>query len=73
MPGAARKNAQLVRQLGLEEYLGDRFAVAGTQDDCLRQIERAAGAGANQLWMSIYFPDKLRFIEEWAKIISRFA
>lgn len=74
MPGAARKNVQLVRRLGLDDYLADRFAIAGTRDDSLRQIERTASAGANQLWMSIYFPDKLRFIEQWgANIISRFA
>lgn len=73
MPGAARKNPQLVQQLGLKDYLAARFAIAGAQDDCLGQIELAANAGANQLWMSIYFPDKLRFIEQWgSEIISRF-
>lgn len=74
MPGAGRKNVQLIQRLGLEEYLAERFAIAGTADDCLSQIERAATAGANQFWMSIYFPDKLPFIEQWgARIISRFA
>lgn len=73
MPGARRKNVQLVQQLGLEDYLTERFGIVGTPDDCLRQIERAAKAGATQLWMSVYFPHRQSFMERWGKeIIPRF-
>ncbi len=74
LPDAGGKNVQLVQKLGLEEYLAERFVIAGNRDDCLRQIDRAAEAGASQLWMSIYFPDSLRFVERWgSEIIPRFA
>ncbi|MBI3092280.1 MAG: LLM class flavin-dependent oxidoreductase [Candidatus Tectomicrobia bacterium] len=73
MPGAARTNVQLVQRLGLEDYLAERFGIVGTPDDCLRQIERALNAGANQLWMSIYFPHRQSFMERWGReIIARF-
>lgn len=72
-PGAERTNVQLVQRLGLEEFLTERFALVGTPDDCMRQIERAVDAGVNQFWMSIYFPERQRFMEQWGeKIISRF-
>lgn len=73
-PEGARKNAQLVQQFGLEDYLAERFAIAGTVDDCLRQIERAASAGATQLWLSLYFPDTPRFLEAWgSRVMPRLA
>jgi 5,10-methylenetetrahydromethanopterin reductase len=73
-PDGARRNAQLVRRLGLEGFLAERFALAGNADDCLRQIERALEAGARQLWLSLYFPDTLRFLDAWgSKVMSRLA
>jgi 5,10-methylenetetrahydromethanopterin reductase len=74
LPDAEGTNVQLVQRLGLEEYLAGRFVIAGNRDDCLRQIERAAEAGATQLWMSIYCPDPLRFVQKWgSEIMPRFA
>lgn len=64
MPGSA--NCRLIEELGLVDYLADRFAAAGTPEDCIRKLERAAEAGARQFWMSVHFDDKLRFLRDWA-------
>jgi alkanesulfonate monooxygenase SsuD/methylene tetrahydromethanopterin reductase-like flavin-dependent oxidoreductase (luciferase family) len=36
-PGPSR-NATLSDELGLTEYLADRFAVVGTPDDCIEKV-----------------------------------
>ncbi len=64
MPGSA--NCRLIEELGLVDYLADRFAAAGTAVDCIRKLERAVEAGARRFWMSVHFDDKLRFLEDWA-------
>ena len=59
-------NRRLVAELGLVDYLADRFSVAGTAEDCIRKLERAVEAGATQFWMSVHFDDKVRFMRDWA-------
>ena len=65
MPGSA--NRRLIEEVGLVDYLADRFSVAGTADDCVRKLERAIEAGATQFWMSVHFDDKVRFMRVWAE------
>jgi 5,10-methylenetetrahydromethanopterin reductase len=70
-PGSA--NGRLIEELGLTDYLADRFAIAGTPAECIRTIERAVDAGARRFWISIHFDDKLRFMRDWAtKIMPAF-
>jgi len=70
-PGSA--NCRLIEELGLVDYLADRFAAAGTPEDCVRTLERAADAGARQFWMSVHFDDKVRFLRDWAgKVMPAF-
>jgi 5,10-methylenetetrahydromethanopterin reductase len=64
-PGSG--NARLIEELGLVEYLAERFAVAGTAADCIRKLERAIEAGARQFWMSVHFDDKARFLRDWSR------
>jgi 5,10-methylenetetrahydromethanopterin reductase len=64
-PGSA--NARLIEELGLVDYLADRFAFAGTAAECVKKIERAVDAGARRFWISIHFDDKFRFMKEWAE------
>ena len=56
-------NRGLIRELGLLDYLAERFAITGTVEDCVAKIEAAAEAGARQFWMSIHFDDKERFLK----------
>jgi len=63
-------NRQLIAELGLVDYLADRFAVAGRAGDCIRKLEQAAEAGARQFWMSVHFDDKVGFMREWANRVT---
>lgn len=64
-------NARLIEELGLTDYLADRFAIVGTVEDCVARIEAAAEAGANHFWMSVHFADKERFMREWSETVMR--
>lgn len=64
VPGGA--NGRLIEELGLLDYLAERFAVAGPALECVEKLERAVEAGARRFWMSVHFDDKLRFLRDWA-------
>jgi 5,10-methylenetetrahydromethanopterin reductase len=68
LPGSA--NGRLIEELGLVDYLADRFAAAGTPADCIAKIQAAAEAGARQFWMSVHFDDKERFLRDWATKVA---
>jgi alkanesulfonate monooxygenase SsuD/methylene tetrahydromethanopterin reductase-like flavin-dependent oxidoreductase (luciferase family) len=59
-------NRVLIKELGLIEYLAERFAVLGSARDCIAKLERAIDAGARQFWMSVHFDDKIGFMREWS-------
>ena len=66
-------NRRLIFELGLADWLADRYAVAGTPKDCIEKLESAIDAGARQFWMSIHFDDKTRFMRDWsAQVMSAF-
>lgn len=66
-------NRALIAELGLTDYLADRFSVAGTPGECIAKLERAIEAGARQFWMSVHFDDKIRFMRDWAgKVMPAF-
>lgn len=65
-------NRGIIRELGLLDYLADRFAIAGTPQDCVAKIEAAVEAGARQFWMSIHFDDKERFLHDWKAVMAAF-
>ncbi len=67
MPGS--DNVKMIEDLGLVDYLADRFAIVGTVDDCVAKIEAAAEAGAHHFWMSVHFADKERFMREWSETV----
>lgn len=50
--GDDNHNAALMDGLGLTEYGMERFAIAGNPEDCRLGIERAAAAGADQIWLT---------------------
>ncbi len=60
-------NREIIKELGLLDYLADRFSVAGTPKDCIAKLEHAIEAGARQFWMSVHFDDKARFMRDWAR------
>jgi 5,10-methylenetetrahydromethanopterin reductase len=68
LPGSS--NNRLIEELGLVDYLADRFAAVGTPADCIEKLTAAAEAGARQFWMSVHFDDKERFLRDWAAKIA---
>ena len=65
-------NRGIIRELGLLDYLAERFAIAGTVDECVAKIGAAAEAGARQFWMSIHFDDKERFLNDFQAVMEAF-
>ncbi|WP_174811872.1 LLM class flavin-dependent oxidoreductase [Salinadaptatus halalkaliphilus] len=47
------------------EYLGDRFAVAGTPEDCRARLERLADVGVDHV-MCLFPPDRVEHTERFA-------
>jgi 5,10-methylenetetrahydromethanopterin reductase len=64
MPESA--NRALIKELGLIDYLAERFAVIGSAPECIKKLERAIDAGARQFWMSVHFDDKIGFMRRWS-------
>ena len=62
----AAANGRLSDRPEVTSYLAERFAIAGTPDDCVAQVERARRAGADQLLLTAITPDPRRFIERWS-------
>jgi 5,10-methylenetetrahydromethanopterin reductase len=65
LPGAG--NAALTDRWGLTEFLADRFAIAGTPEDCAAQIRRAMAAGARQFVITGFVPEPLTFPRRWMR------
>jgi 5,10-methylenetetrahydromethanopterin reductase len=61
-PGEA--DVRLVQELGLFDYLSQRLAICGDQDDCLAQARAAKTAGATQLMFTVSLAsDPVRTVE----------
>jgi 5,10-methylenetetrahydromethanopterin reductase len=71
-PGEA--DAELVRELGLFDYLSQRFAIFGSPDDCAAQLERARRAGLQRVMFTVSVAsDPVRTVELFgAKVLPRF-
>ncbi len=67
VPGGESPNSRLVDQLGLRDYLAERFAIAGTPDECVEKIQGLAAIGVNQIWTSPSFADKMAFMHAWSE------
>jgi len=63
-------NAGLVDRFGLAAFLLDRFAIAGTPDDCANQIRRAMAAGAHQFMITAFVPDPRAFLRRWMREVA---
>jgi 5,10-methylenetetrahydromethanopterin reductase len=60
----AAMDADLVKRLGLFDYLRRRLAIAGTPDDCAGQVRAALAAGATRLMFTVSLAaDPLRTVE----------
>jgi 5,10-methylenetetrahydromethanopterin reductase len=60
--GVKLRNGPLLEELGLLDYLVDRFSVAGTTADWIARVRELQGRGVRQLAISAMMEDKLGFI-----------
>lgn len=58
-------NARLVDELGLGEYLAERFAVAGTPSQVSKRIRELAHAGAARLLVTAIVKEPGAFLARW--------
>jgi alkanesulfonate monooxygenase SsuD/methylene tetrahydromethanopterin reductase-like flavin-dependent oxidoreductase (luciferase family) len=64
----AEMDPQLVKRLGLFDYLRQRLAVAGTPEDCVEQARAAVAAGATRLMFTVSLAaDPVRTVELFGK------
>ncbi|MDO8532794.1 MAG: LLM class flavin-dependent oxidoreductase [Dehalococcoidia bacterium] len=61
--GSGKKNVRMVDELGLTEYLADRFTIAGPPEEFARRVRDMASWGANQLWFTMPLPGKYGFLD----------
>ncbi len=52
--GAHRRNAQIVEELGLTDYLADRFTLCGSPEFFRARLAELSAAGAHQLLMAFF-------------------
>ena len=67
------RNARLTDELGLTDYLTDRFAVAGTPEECLTKVRAIASHGVDVLLITAIGPRPEEIIRRFGEeIIARF-
>jgi hypothetical protein len=63
----------LVEELGLTEWLGRRFALAGPATKIIGRIEEIADRGATNLLLPQFVPDRVQFMRDFdAAVMSAF-
>jgi 5,10-methylenetetrahydromethanopterin reductase len=69
-PERAAANAQLVRELGLVDFLARRSVIAGPPKRCVERIREVAATGATNLIVSQFVNDPIEFMETFADQIA---
>ena len=64
-------NAALTDELGLTDYLAERFAIVGTPDDCAAKVESLRRMGVSQVLVTAFVPDKIGFLRQFADTVVR--
>jgi 5,10-methylenetetrahydromethanopterin reductase len=67
VPGESTVNSRLVEKLGLKDYLADRFAIAGSPEECAERIRSLVRIGVTKFWTPPSFTDKMAFMKRWAR------
>lgn len=66
MPGKDT-NADLVDELRLRDFLLERFAVAGTPEECRARLGELEAMGIENIRLTAHVPDRPAFIRLWSK------
>jgi len=57
------ENRHLVDELGLTDFLAERFLIAGTADTVVSRLKEVEGHGARQLYLLMLAPDPYGLLE----------
>lgn len=70
VPGADNPNGRLVEELGLTDYLADRMAVVGTEDECIAKFKRLRALGVDNVICRPLVLDRWDFLDRWQRVIG---
>lgn len=62
---ASGSHAEMADELGLTDFLVERFAVAGTPKTVRSRLADLQTRGVNSVWVSLRAPDKHVFLKRW--------
>ena len=65
------RNALLSDELGLTDYLADRFAVVGTPEECREKVRSIAAAGVDTLLITAIGPQPSEIIRRFGEEVMR--
>jgi 5,10-methylenetetrahydromethanopterin reductase len=66
-----RRRGRRADELGVAEPLLERFAFAGSPDQCAEQVQRAVRAGAHQFMYSMRGPDQAQRMRDWHALVMQ--
>lgn len=66
---ARHRYAQRAFELGVADFLLDRYCFAGTPPECVTQVEKAVSAGARQFTCSMRGPDREGQLANWSGLV----
>lgn len=58
-------NANLTDELGVTEFLANRFALVGSPATVRERLREVLDLGADRLWLAVRVPDKQRILRLW--------
>jgi 5,10-methylenetetrahydromethanopterin reductase len=64
-------NAALSDELGLTDYLAERFAIVGTPEECAVKIDGLRQKGIAQILLTAIVPDRTRFVRDFADHVMK--
>lgn len=67
---ASGSHADLADELGLTDYLAERFAVAGSPATVITRLAQLRQRGIDRVWISLRIPDKRSFLQRWADDVA---
>jgi len=65
--GKPQCNAAMLEELGLRDYLADRFGIVGTPEDFVATLQRLRAMGVENVAFSALMPDKFDFLERFGR------
>jgi len=69
-PGMGNPNGQLVKELGLTDYLEERMGIMGTEEQCIERIRKLRSYGVENIFCRPVVFDRYDFLDRWKRVID---